>query len=390
MIMKNTPETVAFYTLGCKVNQYDTDVMRKHMQRVGYEVVPFDEYADIYVINTCSVTHISDRKSRQVISRAHKQNPSAIVVVAGCYSKTHGEEVSNLPGVSIVLGTDDRASIVDKINDYIAYGHPVAANNQSLSDDFDVLSVNMDDRVRTYLKIQDGCNRFCSYCIIPYARGKLHSRSIESVKSELERLHYIGCREVVITGIHLMSYGLDLGNKNALNELLEFCGTQSMIPRIRLGSLEPALITHKLATIVGNSDNICRQFHLSLQSGSDSVLKRMNRRYTKDDFRRAVNEFRTFMPDCAITTDIIAGFPGETEDEHAETLDFVREIGFSRIHVFPYSKRPGTPAANMPNQIPQNIKRRRAGELIDTGNALELAYNSRFIGTVLPVLIEET
>lgn len=378
--------TAAYYTLGCKVNQYDTDVMRRLMEEAGFLTVSFDDPADIYIINTCTVTHVSDRKSRQMISRAHRQNPDALIVVAGCYSKVYGNDVLKLPGVSLVLGTDDRTRIVEAVNDVLS-GKQYCEDHAPIS--LDTVQTDMSDRTRAYLKIQDGCNRFCSYCIIPYARGKLHSRSLESAERELMRLGSLGCQEVVLTGIHVMSYGADRDNKFTLTDLIRFCGKKMPVPRVRLSSLDPSLLTDELISAIAEAPNLCHQFHLSLQSGSDTVLKRMNRHYTSDQYRSVVKKIREAMPKAAITTDIIAGFPGETEEEHADTLSFVRDIGFARIHVFPYSKRSGTPAARAQNQVMPDIKKRRTSELIALANAMEFEYISGFEGSVTPVLIEE-
>ena len=381
-------KTCAYCTLGCKVNSYDTDAMRAVMEESGYITVPFSDIADVYVINTCSVTHISDRKSRQMISRAHTKNPDAIIIVAGCYAKTAPEVVSALPGVNIVLGTNDRKKVADILNSYIAENRNHALTYTADDTAFEELSADESDKTRAYLKIQDGCNRFCSYCIIPYARGRIRSRSLESTKNELLRLAEKGYKEVVLTGIHLMSYGLDLDGVDIV-DAIALSKDIDGIKRVRLGSLDPDFITDKFVKAVSENKKVCRQFHLSLQSGSNTVLKRMNRRYTAEQYKDAVMRLRRAMPDCAITTDIIAGFAGETDLEHEETLKFVDEIGFARVHVFPYSERRGTVAAKMPDQVSPEIKEKRAHEIAKAAEMTQKQYMQSFIGRRVEVLFEE-
>ena len=382
-------KTCAYCPLGCKVNQYDTEAMRELMEGAGYKTVPFEDAADIYVINTCSVTHVSDRKSRQMISRAHVKNPDAVIVVAGCYAKTNPDAVSALPGVNIILGTNDRQSIVEVIEKYINEHKEGIFRHTADDSYFEELSADESENTRAYLKIQDGCNRFCTYCIIPYARGRIRSRSLSSVKAELEKLAAHGYKEVVLTGIHLMSYGMERNDGTDLTDAIAQADDIPGIRRIRLGSLEPELITQKFVDYIAGNERVCRQFHLSLQSGSDGVLKRMNRRYTAERYAEKVDMLRAAMPDCAITTDIIAGFVGETEAEHKETLDFVRRIEFARVHVFPYSVRTGTVAEKMQGHVDPAVKERRAHELISLTDEYQRKYMEKLVGKTVEVLVEE-
>ena len=382
-------KTVAYCSLGCKVNQYDTDSMKLVMEGEGYTTVAFSDIADIYVINTCSVTHVSDRKSRQMISRAHTKNPDAIIVVTGCYAATSPDVVSKLDGVNIVLGTNDRNQIAKVINDYINNKFSDTYINEKDDVEFEDLSADESDKTRAYLKIQDGCNRFCSYCIIPYARGRIRSRSLESTKREFERLAQKGYKEVVLTGIHLMSYGLENKTFDIVDAIAQADNIEG-IKRIRLGSLDPDFITDRFVKAVTQNKKVCRHFHLSLQSGSNTVLKRMNRRYTAEQYLEAVNKLRTQMPDCAITTDIIAGFVGETEDEHKQTLDFIKKVGFAKVHVFPYSVRKGTVAELMPNHVNPEIKDRRTHEVAAAAQITCSEYLKSFINKNVDVLVEES
>jgi len=381
---------VAFCTLGCKVNHYETQAMEELFRKAGYEIVSFEEQADIYVVNTCTVTQISDKKSRQMLSRAHAGNPDALVVAVGCYAETSRETVAALDGVSLVIGTEGRKDIVSLCERAmkgqqveIFYPTPFARRT------FEELSATHDSRTRAVLKIQDGCNSFCTYCAIPFARGALRSRTLESCERELRTLAAGGYREVVLTGIQLSAYGVDLEEHPDLCDVIRLADGIDGIDRIRLGSLEPRSITERFIETAKDCPSLCHQFHLSLQSGSDSVLKRMNRRYTTGDYRTAVRLLRDAFPDTAITTDIIAGFVGESEQEHAETMAFVKEIGFARIHVFPYSKRNGTKAAAMAGHLPKKIKEMRAKELIALGTACEEAFVRKMIGSNVQVLMED-
>lgn len=376
---------VAFYTLGCKVNHYETQAMEELFVQAGYSVVPYEEPSDIYIVNTCTVTQISDRKSRQILSRAKAKNPNAFVVAVGCYAETAREQLETLSGVDLVLGTDGRRDIVSIVEGQLKYSHTAPFERRV----FEELSATRDSRTRATLKIQDGCNSFCSYCIIPYARGALRSRTMESCERELRALAESGYREVVLTGIQLTAYGVDLPNKPDLCDVIRLADGIQGIDRIRLGSLEPRFITERFIEMMLECKALCPQFHLSLQSGSDGVLQRMNRRYSVAEYRRAAKLLYSALPNCAITTDVIAGFVGETEDEHAETKAFLEEMRFARIHVFPYSIRKGTKAAAMDGHLPKAIKERRASELIGIGQRLEEAYIDRQIGRTVRVLMED-
>ncbi len=381
---------VAFCTLGCKVNYYETQAMEQLFRSSGYEIVPFETFADIYVINTCTVTQTSDQKSRQMISRAHKQNPTALIVAAGCYAETARNSVSQLDGVSLVLGTEGRRNIV-KYCENILSGSSAGQEPMPLFSrrEFEELSATRENRTRAVLKIQDGCKNFCSYCAIPFARGLPRSRSLDSCKKEITLLASEGFSEIILTGIELSEFGIDLPGQPTLADVVRIAGSVSGIKRIRLGSLDPSFIDSISIDTLKKCSSFCPQFHLSLQSGSDTVLSRMRRKYNCDDFRKAVGMIREAFPDSAITTDVIAGFVGETEEEHAATISFVKEIAFSRMHVFPYSVRKGTAAASMPGHLPKAVKERRAKELISIGHEMEQSYVQSQIGRVLEVLMEE-
>lgn len=381
---------VALTTLGCKVNHYETEAMRELFVQDNWEIVEFSDLADVYVINTCTVTQTSDTKSRQMIARAHRMNPNALVVAVGCYAQTAPEAVASLEGVGLVIGTSGRKEIVLRVNDALAsksdeaYISPLYEMRA-----FEPLSAVRDSRTRATLKIQDGCVNFCSYCIIPFARGPLRSRPIDEISSEVARLADEGYREIVLTGIHLASYGRDLANeKTTLLDAISRASKPEGIRRIRLGSLEPLFVTEDVAKALAENPKLCRQFHLSLQSGSNTVLKRMNRRYSAEEYLAALALLRQYMPDCAITTDVIAGFPGETETEHAETLAFCKRAKFARMHVFPFSLRKGTKAESLPSHLPKSIKDARAKELIHLGKELTHAYLNEQIGSVVEVLAE--
>ena len=380
---------VAFYTLGCKVNHYETAAMAELFTAAGHQVVDFSEKADAYVVNTCTVTAVADQKSRQMLSRAHAQSPDALIVAVGCYSEVAKEKVASLPGVDLVLGTGGRKDIVPLVEQALLGQKPDPAAVPPFSRrQFEDLSAVADSRTRATLKVQDGCVSFCTYCAIPFARGALRSRSLESCRRELLALVEKGYREIVLTGIELTEYGKDLADKPTLRDLIRLsdeCGVE----RLRLGSLDPRFADETFAHTCAESRSLCHQFHLSLQSGSNTVLQRMNRRYSAEEYLENADRLRAYMPDAAITTDVIAGFPGETEAEHTETAAFLRQVGFARIHVFPYSRRPGTKAAAMPGQLTRQEKARRAKELIAVGDELERAFIDRQIGTVQQVLMEE-
>lgn len=380
---------VAFYTLGCKVNHYETQAMEELFRAAGHEVVPFDALADAYIVNTCTVTAISDKKSRQMLSQAHRRNPDAVLAAVGCYAEVARESVKSLEGVSLVLGTDGRKDIVRYVEQARTEKTVPTLLKPFERRCFEELSAQHDSRTRAILKVQDGCNSFCSYCIIPFARGALRSRTVESTKQELLRLAENGYREVVLTGIQLSAYGVDLADKPELSDLITLADGIEGIERVRLGSLEPRVITDRFLDVAADSRTLCRQFHLSLQSGSDTVLSRMNRRYTTAEYRDAVERIRACMPDAAITTDVIAGFVGETEAEHEETKRFLTEIGFARIHVFPYSRRKGTKADAMDGHLVRAVKEARTRDLIAVGEQLEQAFVERQIGKTETVIMED-
>ncbi len=379
---------VAFCTLGCKVNQYDTDAMKALFEKAGHAVVDFDEKADVYVVNTCTVTAVGDKKSRQMVSRAHARAPEAAIVVAGCYAQGAPEEALSLPGVAAVAGTAGRANIVKIAEDALAGVQSAKVRGFQGREAFEELDVSREGRTRAYLKIQDGCDRYCAYCIIPYVRGPVRSRNLEDIRRQLEALAREGYREVVLTGIHLMSYGKERGELNLLDAIAQAGGLDG-IRRIRLGSLEPQLFSKSFVDALAGNPKICRHFHLSLQSGSAGVLARMGRRYAPEEYAMCVDMLRAAMPGCAITTDVIAGFPAENEEEFGETLAFAREMRLSRIHVFPYSRRKGTRAYDMPGQVAAEVKKARAARLIALGRELEADYAKSLVGTAEEVLFEE-
>lgn len=381
---------VAFYTLGCKVNQYETEAMEELFVKRGYEVVDSNNVADIYVINTCTVTNLGDRKSRQFIRRAKRINRDSIIAVVGCYSQIAPEEVEKIDGVDIIIGTAERNKIVDLCEKFKSEKSKInIVKDIKNYKGFENLNINqIKSKTRAYIKIQDGCNQYCSYCIIPYARGPVRSRKLEDILSEANKLAKSNFKEVILTGIHVASYGKDLANTNLIDVIEEVSKIKG-IERIRLSSMEPTFIDEKFMKKAVKIDKLCDHFHLSLQSGSDSVLKRMNRKYTTKQYASIVDLIRKYMPDAGITTDIIVGFPGETDREYNETCEFVKKIGFSRIHVFKYSPRKGTPASKFANQIHGSIKHERSEKLINIGNKLMDKFNSKFIGRRIEVLFEE-
>lgn len=383
-------KTVAFHTLGCKVNQYETEAMEELFQNSGYLIVSDNELADIYVINTCTVTNLSDRKSRQFIRKSKKINESAIIAVVGCYSQVSPNEVAEIEGVDVIIGTSDRNRIVELCEKAKLYHEKInVVKSIKTYKTFEKININqIKSKTRAYIKIQDGCNQFCSYCIIPYARGPIRSREYDDIIIEANKLATAGFKELVLTGIHVASYGKDL-NKISLIEVIKGIGKIEEIERIRLSSLEPTIIDEDFMESIINSKKVCDHFHLSLQSGSNSVLGRMKRKYTKEIFEDKVNLIRKYMPDVGLTTDIIVGFPGETEDEFRETVQFIKTIGFSRIHVFKYSPRKGTPAASFDNQIDGKLKNERSEVLINLGEEFTKEFNYKFFNKRLDVLFEE-
>ena len=380
-------KTVAFCTLGCKVNQYETNAMMQKMIEAGYKVVDFETKADIYIINTCTVTNMADKKSRQMLRRVKEINPEAILVAVGCYAQVAKEKLEQIPEIDLILGINEKNDIVKYVEQ--------ASKNTYVSDvlhqtEFlDFGDVTYTEKTRAVIKVQDGCNQFCSYCIIPYARGRIRSRKPESVIKEITDVAKEGIKEVVITGIHIASYGKDFNTEYRLIDLLEEIQKVNGIQRIRLGSLEPTLITEEFVTRLKKLSKICDHFHLSLQSGCDETLKRMNRKYTTDQFRHVVELLRNAYPEVHLTTDVIVGFPGETEEEFNKTYEFLKEIKFYKMHVFKYSPRSGTVAAKMPNQIDGNVKEERSNRLIELSDKNEKEYNQQYIGKEVEVLLEE-
>ncbi|WZL74627.1 tRNA (N(6)-L-threonylcarbamoyladenosine(37)-C(2))-methylthiotransferase MtaB [Clostridiaceae bacterium 35-E11] len=380
---------VAFYTLGCKVNQYETEAMGEIFEGAGYQIVESESLADVYVINTCTVTNLGDRKSRQFIRRAKRKNPDAIIAVVGCYSQTAPEEVQSIEGVNIILGTNDRNKIVQ-------YVKKVQEENKKINVVQDIMEIRafeemkigeIKGKTRAYLKIQEGCNQYCTYCIIPYARGPVRSRKIEDIIAEVKRLANNDFKEVVLTGIHVASYGKEFKDISLLDVIKKVHAIEG-IERIRLSSIEPTIMTETFVTEIAALKKVCPHFHLSLQSGCDETLQRMNRKYTTNEYKIIVDRLRKYMPEVSITTDIMVGFPGETEEEFEKTLQFVKTIGFSQIHVFKYSPRKGTPAAKYENQVASKVKNARSERLIDAAKKSMIAYHEKFIGKIKDVLFE--
>lgn len=382
-------KTVSFFTLGCKVNQYETEAMAEIFKSSGYDVVGFDEYADVYVINTCTVTGRGDMKSRQEIRKAKKINPDSVIAVVGCYSQVASNEVLNIPEVNVVLGTKNKGEIV-KLVEKAANANKVNAVEDIFKDrKFEELKISAQEgHTRAYLKIQDGCNQYCTYCIIPYARGPIRSRKPNDILDEVKRLKDNGYKEVVLTGIHVASYGKDLENVDLL-DIIKMIHEIEGIERIRLSSIEPTFLTEDFVREVSILPKFCRHYHISLQSGSDSVLKRMGRKYTTSEYKKIIERVRKYIKDVAITTDIMVGFPGETESEFNETFNFVKDIQFSKMHVFKYSRRAGTKAANYPDQIKNSVKEERSKILIKLSEECESEFYKRFLGSTLNVLFEQ-
>ena len=380
---------VAIYTLGCKVNQYETQAMEQSLRSRGHEIVDFSDAADAYVVNTCSVTAVSDQKSRQIIHRAKKQHPEAVVAVCGCYSQTHAEEVGRLE-VDLIAGTGDRTGFLDLLEQAVGEKRHIEAIDQSFERRvFEVLPAGgMASRTRAMLKVEDGCVNFCTYCIIPYARGPVRSAPLETAVTQTAQLAAEGYREIVLTGIEISSWGRDLKNGKSLIDLLEAICAAVPGVRVRLGSLEPRTITEEFCRRAAALPNLCPQFHLSMQSGCDATLKRMNRKYDTARFYESVELLNRFFDRPAVTTDLITGFPEETEEEFAQTLDFIRRCGFAQMHIFPYSVRPGTPAAKM-RQNPKAVKEERAHRAAAVAAEMHRAYLEGCVGRVYPVLFEQ-
>ncbi|MBO6195244.1 MAG: tRNA (N(6)-L-threonylcarbamoyladenosine(37)-C(2))-methylthiotransferase MtaB [Bacilli bacterium] len=379
----------AFYTLGCKVNTYETEVNIELFKNKGYEIVPFEEKADVYVINTCSVTNTSDQKSRKIIREAVKRGKDAIVVVMGCYSQIKYLEAASIPGVSIVIGTNNKSKIIDLIEEY-------KKDRKQIVKIFDLKDIkfenmNLDkyeNHTRAFVKIQDGCNNYCTFCIIPYARGNVRSKEMDLVIKEISTLANNGYKEVVLTGIHTGHYGQDLENTD-FSDLLRELEKIDKLKRIRISSVESKELNDKFMDTLRDSKKIVNHIHIPLQSGSDTILKAMNRRYKMEDFYKKIDEIRSIRPNIAITTDVIVGFPGETDELFDETVDSIMKIGFTELHVFPYSPREGTPASKMKNQVDGNIKKERVRKLISLSEMLKNKYYSNLVGTEEELLVEK-
>lgn len=401
-------KSVAFHNLGCKVNGYEMDYMQQKLQERGYRIVPFDGKADIYIVNTCTVTNIADRKSRQMLHRARKRNPEAVVVAVGCYIQTGREDALKDSGIDLAIGNNRKKDLIPILEEYLAE-KDAAGSDASFSEDKTlggktIIDINHTseyesmrithtaEHTRAFIKVQDGCNQFCSYCIIPYARGRSRSRDMEDVLEEVRGLAQNGYREIVLTGIHLSSYGVERGNDFSSGRLLDLIMQIQKIQgidRIRLGSLEPRIITEEFVKGIAGCSKICPHFHLSLQSGCDTVLKRMNRKYVTEEYYEKVCILRKYFDAPAITTDVIVGFPGETQEEFERTKEFLRKVGFYEMHIFKYSRREGTPAAVMEEQIPESVKALRSSELLQLEKEMSVRYREAYLHRTVEVLFEE-
>lgn len=382
---------VALHNLGCKVNSYETEAMQEILERHGYEIVPFEEKADVYIVNTCSVTNMADRKSRQMLHRAKKRNPEAVVIAAGCYVQSAGEELLADTAVDILIGNNEKVNLPEILKAWEeehTASHMHDMTHEKVYEDLALSRTS--EHTRAYVKIQDGCNQFCTYCIIPYTRGRVRSRRLPDILSEVGRLADNGYQEVVLTGIHLDSYGVDFaeGEENLLTVIREIAKIQG-IRRIRLGSLEPRIMTEDFVRSLSEVEKLCPHFHLSLQSGCDETLRRMNRKYDTEEFRACCHYLRKYFQDPALTTDVIVGFPGETEEEFGKTVDFLKEICFYETHVFKYSRRKGTRADRMPDQVPEPVKTKRSDALLALTARNSENYRKRLIGSTVEVLMEE-
>ena len=381
--------TVAFHTLGCKVNQYDTQAMRERFEEAGFRTVDFEDRADVYVVNTCTVTGTGDKKSMQTIRRCHRNNPNAAIVVTGCLAQRAADELK-LPGVRLVLGTQRRGEVVQLLAQALEQDCALIAVETLRQAPFEHLTVHAHEgHTRATMKIQEGCDRWCTYCIIPSVRGPIRSRPLDEIRAEAQSLAAAGFKEVVLTGIHLTSYGREQHGAITLLDAIRAVHEVEGIERIRLGSLEPVIVTEAFVQGIAAMPKVCHQFHLALQSGSDTVLARMRRRYTSGEFLAACAMLRGAFEDCALTTDVMTGFPGETEEEFAQTVDTCQRAGFARMHVFPYSEREGTKAAAMEGSVPRHVREERARRLIAVGRALERAALEGRVGRNDEVLVEE-
>ena len=385
---------VAFVSLGCKVNQYETNAMSQEFIEKGYEVVDFNDVADIYIVNTCTVTNVADRKSRQMLRRVKEINPNSVLVACGCYAQVGKEELEKIEDIDLIIGNNEKKDIAQIIEEYYNAINGTQINSlisdvMHQKDYVEFGTTTYTEKTRAVVKIQDGCDRFCSYCIIPYARGRVRSRKIENIIAEVEQIVDKGLQEVVITGIHIASYGKDFNYEVTLIDLLEDLNKIEGLKRIRLGSIEPTIITEEFVNRLSKLDKICDHFHLSLQSGCDETLKRMNRKYTTLEFEKGTDLLRVRFPNVSLTTDVIVGFPGETEAEFNETYKFLKKIDFYKMHIFKYSQRKGTKAAVMENQVDGNIKEQRSKKLIELSDENEEKYNSQYIAKTVEVLVEE-
>ncbi|MCR5146488.1 MAG: tRNA (N(6)-L-threonylcarbamoyladenosine(37)-C(2))-methylthiotransferase MtaB [Clostridia bacterium] len=380
---------VAFVSLGCKVNQYETNAMSQEFIAKGYDVVGFDDVADIYVVNTCTVTNVADRKSRQMLRRVKEISPEAVLVATGCYAQVGKEELEKIEDIDLIIGNNEKKDIVEIIENYKNAANTIITDVMHQKEYVEFGTTTYTEKTRAVVKIQDGCDRFCSYCIIPYARGRVRSRKIENIVTEVEQIVDNGIKEVVITGIHIASYGKDFNYEVTLIDLLEELNKIEGLKRIRLGSIEPTIITEKFVNRLSKLEKVCDHFHLSLQSGCDETLKRMNRRYTCEEFENGTKLLRKAFPNAALTTDIIVGFPGETDEEFNKTYEYLKRIAFYKMHIFKYSQRKGTKAAVMPNQVDGAIKDKRSKALLELSDENEEMYNSKYVGKVVEVLFEE-
>ena len=381
---------VAFYTLGCKVNQYETEAMLEMFEKNGYTNVGSEDFADVYVINTCTVTHMSDRKSRQYIRRVKKKNPDAIIAVVGCYSQVSPEEILEIEDVNLVMGTNDRRTIVDRIEGLTPQSKLSTVDDIMKVKEFESIEISQTNgKTRAFIKIQDGCDRYCSYCIIPYARGRIRSRKLDEIIDEINTLAENGYKEVVLTGIHVASYGKDLREDINILDVIKSVNEVDGIQRIRLSSVEPVLFTEEFVDEICRIDKLVPHFHLSLQSGTDSTLKRMNRRYTASEYKRIVDLLRDRIPDVMLTTDVIVGFPGETNEDFSETLRFLKEIKLMHMHIFKYSPRKGTPAAKMQDQVDPQTKQFRSDILLNLSTRNFKEVTQKYMERPLDILFEE-
>lgn len=382
-------KTIAFHTLGCKVNTYESNAMLKIFNEAGYQEVDFKEIADVYVINTCTVTNTGDSKSRQMIRKAIRKNPQATVCVAGCYSQIAPEEIEQIEGVGVVLGTQHRKDIVKYVDEYLKTGKPVIkVDNVMNLKKFEDLNIDRFKNTRAFLKIQDGCNNFCTYCIIPYARGRVRSRDKDSVLNQAKTLVANGYVEIVLTGIHTAGYGEDMDNYSFYDLLVDLVKIDGL-KRLRISSIETSQISDEIINLIGSNDIIVDHLHIPLQSGCDATLKRMNRKYTTSQYLEKINKIRNYLPNIAFTTDVIVGFPGESDEEFEETYNFIKEVNYSELHVFPYSLRRNTPAAKMKDQVDDKIKHERVNRLLELSKKLNRDFALKQIGKILKVLFEK-